>query len=263
MALDVQTSLDFGSSRRILNLPAPLSANEPVRQSDLTSALEGMAWKDNVRVYCGTNITLTSPGAALDGVTMAVNDRFIAGAQTTGSQNGIYVWNGAAVAATRSLDANTAAGLENATASVDEGTSAGTTKRQSLVNFTLGSGTPTFVNFGTSAPAATESVSGIVELATQGETDTGTDDVRAVTPLKLKNWSGGAKRYAATLGNGSATSITVTHNLASRDVTVEVYRNSGNYDTVLVETQRSSVNAVTLLFDVAPASNALMCVVKY
>ena len=34
---------------------------------------------------------------------------------------------------------------------------------------------------------STESVKGIIELATQGETDTGTDDVRAITPLKLAN----------------------------------------------------------------------------
>ena len=35
------------------------------------------------------------------------------------------------------------------------------------------------------APAASESVSGIAELATQAETNTGTDDARIVTPLKL------------------------------------------------------------------------------
>ncbi len=36
------------------------------------------------------------------------------------------------------------------------------------------------------APDATESVKGILELANQAETDAGTDDLRAVTPLKLK-----------------------------------------------------------------------------
>jgi len=35
---------------------------------------------------------------------------------------------------------------------------------------------------------ASETVKGILELATQTETNTGTDDLRAVTPLKLKNW---------------------------------------------------------------------------
>lgn len=37
-----------------------------------------------------------------------------------------------------------------------------------------------------SPPAASETVAGILELATQAETNTGTDDLRAVTPLKLQ-----------------------------------------------------------------------------
>lgn len=36
-----------------------------------------------------------------------------------------------------------------------------------------------------SPAAASETVAGILEIATQAETDTGTDDARAVTPLKL------------------------------------------------------------------------------
>lgn len=36
-------------------------------------------------------------------------------------------------------------------------------------------------------PDASESIKGILELATQSETNTGTDDTRAVTPLKLAN----------------------------------------------------------------------------
>ncbi len=39
-------------------------------------------------------------------------------------------------------------------------------------------------------PPASETVAGVVELATQAETDTGTDDQRAITPLKLTNFSG-------------------------------------------------------------------------
>ncbi len=37
-----------------------------------------------------------------------------------------------------------------------------------------------------SPPAATESAAGVAELATQTETNTGTDDTRIVTPLKMK-----------------------------------------------------------------------------
>jgi len=43
---------------------------------------------------------------------------------------------------------------------------------------------------GAAVVAASESVSGIAELATQVETDAGSDDLRIVTPLKLTNFSG-------------------------------------------------------------------------
>lgn len=42
------------------------------------------------------------------------------------------------------------------------------------------------VGSGGTQPDASETVKGILELATQAETDTGTDDLRAVTPLKFQ-----------------------------------------------------------------------------
>lgn len=263
MATDVQSSLDFGGVRRALNLPSPVNAGDAVPKSYVDSAVEGIAWKDSVRVAAATNLTVSAPGAAIDGITMAVNDRMLLRAQTTATENGIYIFNGSAVPATRSLDASTSDELEQAVVTVEEGTSAGSTFRQTLVNFVLGTGSPAFVSFGTTAPAASESTAGILELATQGETDGGADDLRAITALKLKNSPFSAKRYGTAVGDGTSTSIAVTHNLNSREVQVEVYRNSGNYDTVLVEVRRTSVNVITLVFDTAPAANAYYCAVKY
>lgn len=72
----------------------------------------------------------------------------------------------------------------------------------------------------------------------------------------------GGGQYAADVGNGSATTITVTHSLGSRDVIVQVYRNSGNYDEVIVETRRTTTNAVDLVFATAPTSNQYRVVVR-
>jgi hypothetical protein len=157
---------------------------------------------------------------------------------------------------TRALDASTFPDLEQAVTTVEEGTNAGTSYRQTAVNGTLGSSSVTWTTFGTSAGAASETSSGTAEIATQAETDAGTDDARIVTPLKLASSPWAAKKFAANIGDGSATSFAVTHNLNTRDVRVEVYRNSGNFDSVLAEVQRTSVNAVTIVFDNAPASNA-------
>jgi len=72
----------------------------------------------------------------------------------------------------------------------------------------------------------------------------------------------GAGSYKANIGDGSATEITVTHNLGTRDVLVEVIRNSGNYDTIICEVQRTSTNAIKLVFGVAPTSNQFRVLVR-
>ena len=167
-----------------------------------------------------------------------------------------------AVPATRSLDMNTAAEVEQAVTTVEEGTDAGVSYRQTAVNVTLGSTTLTWTTFGATVAAASETVAGKLEIATQVETDAGTDDLRAVTPLKLASSVFASKKFNQNIGDGSSTSIAVTHNLGTRDVAVSVYRNSGNYDEVLVETQRTSTNVVTFIFDVAPSTNQFRAVIK-
>ena len=258
----IQQTLDFASGARITNLPAPASANEPARLADLNAAIEGLAWKDDVRVASIANINLASPGASVNGISMVSGDRFLAKDQTTPAENGIYIWNGSAVAATRALDASTSDELENAVVTVGEGTSAGSSFRQTSVNFTIGVGAVAWANFGNAAPAATETLAGIAEIATQSETDTGTDDLRFVTPLKLANWAKTPKGFASNIGDGSATAYVVTHNFNTFDVAVTVFRNSGNRDDIIVSIDRTSVNAVTITFASAPASNAFRVLVN-
>lgn len=255
------TDIDLQQASKVINVPTPSAAGDAVPKSYVDSAIEGLAWKDSVRVATQANLNLSSPGATIDGITMASSDRVLVRAQTTGAENGIYIWNGAAVAMTRSLDCSDFPELEQAVTSVEEGTSAGTSYRQTAVNGTINTTAVSWTVFGTSAPSASETTSGIAELATQAETDAGTDDLRIVTPLKLANWSGRIRKFASNIGDGSATSYTVTHNFNTRDVSVHVYPLSGQYDDVEVDVQRTSVNAVTLVFATAPALNSHRAVV--
>lgn len=261
MSILVGSVLDFGNARRITNLAPATATGEAVVFEQLNAAVEGLAWKDDVRVSAQVNTTVASPGATIDGISMVAGDRVLLPNQTTASQNGIYIWNGAAVPMTRASDASTFDELEGAVTSVTEGTDAGVSFRQTQVNGTIGTDPVLWVNFGTAAPAASETTAGIAEIATQAETDTGTDDLRFVTPLKLATYAGGAKRYITSIGDGSATSYAVVHNLGTLDVQVYVYENGGSKREVIVEKQHTSTTTVTIIFGTAPASNAYRVVV--
>jgi hypothetical protein len=261
MARKFFTDIDLQSTSKVINVPTPSAAGDAVPKSYVDSAVEGLAWKDSARVGTQSNINLASPGATIDGVTMASQDRVLVRNQSTQSQNGIYIWNGASTALTRSLDASTFAELEQAIITVEEGTDAGTTWRQTQVNGTIDVSNVLFTSFAAAAPAASETTAGIAELATQAEVDAGTDDARIITPLKLANWSGRLRKVSTSIGDGSATSYVVTHNLNTRDVIIRVFPNSGQYDDVEVDVQRTSTTTATLVFATAPASNAYRVVV--
>ena len=64
----------------------------------------------------------------------------------------------------------------------------------------------------------------------------------------------GESTYATSIGDGSNTSYTVTHNLGSQDVIVQLYDNS-SLDTVYADVVRTSTSVVTIDFASAPTTN--------
>lgn len=69
----------------------------------------------------------------------------------------------------------------------------------------------------------------------------------------------GADSYVTSIGG--ATSITVTHNLNTRDVDVQLYDNS-TYETVISDVVRTTVNTLTVSFNTAPSANSIRVLVK-
>lgn len=112
-----------------------------------------------------------------------------------------------------------------------------------------------------SARTATETRTGIAEIATDAETATGTDDTRIVTPLKLKtlldNRTGG---YAANIG-GSGTSYALTHGLNTIDVIVMIKDNS-TLEEVFTDVVITDAATVTVSFATAPSANAYRVIIK-
>ena len=84
--------------------------------------LGNLKWKAPVRVVSTSNVTVSSPGATIDTISMSSGDRVLLAGQGTGTQNGVYVYNGSASAMTRATDADSSAELLGAYYTATEGT---------------------------------------------------------------------------------------------------------------------------------------------
>ena len=262
MATKVSNGFDL-ANQQIINLGTPGTGTAAANRDYVDAVARGLDWKASARVGSTGNIVLTGPGTVIDGVTMAANDRFLAKDQTTGAQNGIYVWNGAAAAATRAIDADSDAEVTSGMAvTVTEGTvnndrvyvlttndpiTLGTT---ALAFAQLGGAGGTYVagNGLAESPAGTFNVGGGTGILVTA--DNIAIDTAVVT-----------RKFAANIGDGAATVITVTHNLGTFDVSVDVFLNSGTKANEIADIDRPSVNTIRVSFATAPASGAYRVVV--
>jgi hypothetical protein len=261
VAIQFTTVADF-ANQRLTSVGSPSVGTDAANKNYVDNAIQGLDWKASVRAGSTGNINLASPGATIDGVSMNTNDRFLAKDQTSGAQNGIYVYNGASSAATRATDANSNAAVTTGMAtSVEEGTVNGG-KVYLLI-------TPQPITIGTTALTFTVMNGGSTAYtAGNGLTLTGT--VFSVTPGTgiVVSGSGTAidtsvvpRKYSVNVGDGTSTSITVNHALGTKDVHVEVYSTTTPFATIWCEVDRPDTNNVTLVFATAPASGAYRAVV--
>lgn len=102
-ALDVNLN-----SKKITGLATPTSGTDAATKAYVDAAAQNLDVKASCRAASVslTNINLASPGAAIDGVTMVSGDRVLVKEQSSNTENGIYVWNGAATPMTRATDAD-------------------------------------------------------------------------------------------------------------------------------------------------------------
>lgn len=105
--------------------------------------------------------------------------------------------------------------------------------------------------------AATATTTGVVELATVTEAEARTDTTRAVTPAGLATFT---RKFTGTIGNGTLTSIPVTHGLATQTVTAQVFEVSSN-EMVMCDVIQTSTTVTTFRFTTAPATNSLRVVI--
>ena len=89
---------------KLTGLAEPTLATDAATKGYVDSSNAGLDPKESVRVATTGNITLATAPSAIDGVTLANGDRVLVKDQTTQTENGIYDFNGAGSAMTRSAD---------------------------------------------------------------------------------------------------------------------------------------------------------------
>jgi len=231
------------NNQRITSLATPTAATDAATKGYVDSAVNGTDWKNSVRAATTANITLSGT-QTIDGVALVAGDRVLVKDQTTPAQNGIYVV--AAGAWARATDAD-----ENAevTAGLSVMVTEGTTNADSQWRLT----TNDAIVVGTTA--LTFAQIGAGSSYTQGTGINISGNVIAIDTAVV------TRKASANVGDGSATSISVTHNLGTLDVQVQVYEVATG-DTVECDVRRTNTNQITLGFAVAPTSNQYRVIVQ-
>lgn len=249
-------------SQKIVNLASPSAATDGVNKSYVDNLVAGLQWKSAVRAATtasGTLSTAYANGQTVDGVTLVTGDRILIKDQATGAENGIYVVQ-ASGAPVRSTDADGVGELvPNATVYVSEGTTNADKGFTLTTNGTITVGTTPTAWAQVGGGGTTYSAGSGLNLAST------TFSVVAGTGITVGanvaiDTSIVARKYAANIGDGTSTSITVTHNLNTRDVHVVLY-NSSTFEQVQTDIVNTTVNTVTLTFATAPAAAAYRAVV--
>ena len=281
---------------KLTNVGAPVADGDAANKGYVDSVAQGLDTKASVvaaTTTAGTLATSFADAEVVDGVTLATGNRILIKNQADATENGIYVV-AASGAPARSTDMNDGTEFPGAYVFVEEGTVNADTGWVCTNNspVTLGSTNIVFTQFsgagtytasngvlltGSNFTFAPESGKGLetgasgaaIKLATTSGLNVTTDlavgagnGITVLTNTVAIDSAVVVSKYGVDVGDGSATSYTITHSLNTKDVQVVLYDNSSPYAEVICDVQHTTVNTVTLLFSIAPTSNQYRVVVQ-
>jgi hypothetical protein len=201
--------------------------------------LAGLKWKDSVRVLIVYEDEFSGT-VTRDGISLVAEDRvLVVNADVSGKEGVWVVKSGAWVRAT---DADTSAKILQMVCYVREGTYAETAWVLSNDTVVLGTTPLSFVQFsgtGLYTPGSGLSLNGNQFNVTN-----------AIPRIHSSN-----------IGNGSDTSIVVTHNLGTRDVIARIRENASPYAYYEPDYEATSTTQLTIKFSTAPTSNQFRAII--
>lgn len=208
----------------------------------------------NKAVLDGTSASYTSAektklGGIAVGATANSTDAFLRSRENHTGEQAISTVTGLQTA----LDGKSAVGHQHLADDITDFDSAVQTIAEAAVNAIVGAAPGTLDTLNEIAEALGDDPNFAATISSQlGALDSRLDVIEA---------GGGAiKKFAATIGDGTETSVAVTHNLGSQDVTAQVREVSTN-EIVECNIVNTGNNVTTFSFNNAPATDSLRVVI--
>lgn len=212
-----KVNLDFENSSRIVNHPSAIASNDVVIKSDLDSAiaqLSGIALKAPQDIDCSSNPDYPACDAG-QSFQVTVGGKI-------GGAGGIDVNIGDTIFCKSNTGSS---GGDRATAGAD---------------FFIVEG---------NRENASESINGLIRLASQTEVNNGTEATKAVTSLTLNtrlNTAFNTRRYSTTIGDNTSTSFVITHGLGDANPIVQVRETNAPFEEVNVNVSWIDANNISI-----------------
>lgn len=223
-----------------VTVPTPVNSTDAVNKAYADALAQGLSAKASVVAMATSNVTL-SGAQTVDGVSLVAGNRVLLTGQTTASQNGVWVvqtgsWTRPTDFASGSTQIGTYVFVEGGTANASSG----------------------WIENGTTAVTVDTTAQTWTQFSGAGEIVAGSGLYKSGNTLSVIATT--THKVATTIGDGSSTSLAVTHSLGTQDVLSQVRDTSTN---ALVECDQvnTSVNVTTFTFNVAPAVNAYKVVI--
>ncbi len=264
---DAEGDVDFGNNK-LLDVKTGTAGTDGVNLAQVQAIAAGVgifqggynAITNSPALTGGSNVALDqgdyyavtdSNNTSFLGVVVEVGDLIfannaIAASSTPSASDYTVVQSGQSIAAAGATDGATTKGIAGFDSASFTATGNGWVQlKDNGTGGSYGSATETstivFDKFGVATSASEQSIaipaSQVTDFCTAVETCVGSN-----------------LTYATNIGNGSATSYVVTHNLSTRDVVVQLYDNS-TYDTVYASVVRNSTSQVTISTNSPIATN--------
>lgn len=221
----IKTNLDFENTARLLNLPDPQNSGDAANRGWVNAQLAAISGTltDAISVSnldCTSNPNYPASNAGVKYV--------VTGAGLVGGNSGVTVNIGDVIFC-----------------------------RQTTVSGDHATVGANFFILESNRDAATQTTAGVIRVATQNEVLNDSSALVAVTPstLAAKLAAFTANSFGTLIGNNSATTFTIAHNLNSAYPVVAVYEATGK-NLVIADVQIIDSNNVRVTFTTAPATNS-------